>query len=158
MPRKPQKPREQKIVEEFFPVEPQDVKYAIEKKYSPLDVELQGKKEKTFIEKTEVAISKKLHVKAKKPKKDKVSSARTKTKKETQYEPKKITLKKGGYELVITEKPQAALKIASALGKSIKRADKGVPYYEVSRNGKKLVVACAVGHLFTLKQKNPGSV
>src|SRR3989344_4444773 len=95
MPRKPQKPREQKIAEEFFPVEPQDIKYSIEKKNSPLDVELSGKKEKTFIEKTEVAITKKPRVKGKKPKQgSKVSSVRTKTKKETQYEPKKITLKK----------------------------------------------------------------
>ncbi|MBS3086557.1 DNA topoisomerase I [Candidatus Pacearchaeota archaeon] len=158
MPRKPQKPREQKIAEEFFPVEPQDIKYSIEKKNSPLDVELSGKKEKTFIEKTEVAITKKPRVKGKKPKQgSKVSSVRTKTKKETQYEPKKITLKKDGYELIITEKPQAALKIASALGKSVKKSEKGVPYYEVVRDSKKLVVACAVGHLFTLKQKNSGS-
>src|SRR3990167_8983395 len=157
MPRKPQKPREQKIAEEFFPVEPADVKYAIEKKYSPLDVELQGKKEKTFVQKTETVI-KKPKVKAKKQKQDsKVSSGRTKTKKENQYEPKKITLKKDGYELIITEKPQAALKIASALGKSVKKSEKGVPYYEVVRDSKKLVVACAVGHLFTLKQKNSGS-
>src|SRR3989344_1677524 len=157
MPRKPQKPREQKIAEEFFPVEPADVKYAIEKKYSPLDVEIQGKKEKTYVQKTE-AVIKKPKVKAKKPKQDsKINSGRIKAKKETLYEPKKITLKKDGYELIITEKPQAALKIASALGKSVKRAEKGVPYYEVVRGSKKLVVACAVGHLFTLKQKNPGS-
>ena len=33
----------------------------------------------------------------------------------------------------------------------------GVPYYEVDRKGKKIIVACAVGHLFTLKQNTPGS-
>ena len=44
------------------------------------------------------------------------------------------------------------MKIASALGKTVARNIKGVPYYEVSRNGKNIVVACAVGHLFTLKQ------
>ena len=32
-----------------------------------------------------------------------------------------------------------------------------VPYYEVDRNGKKLMVACAVGHLFTLKQNEKGT-
>ncbi|MBS3094538.1 hypothetical protein J4474_02635, partial [Candidatus Pacearchaeota archaeon] len=31
------------------------------------------------------------------------------------YEPQKIELKKNGYDLVITEKPQAAMKIANAL-------------------------------------------
>ena len=56
--------------------------------------------------------------------------------------------------MIITEKPQAAMKIASALGKSDKRNIQGVPYYEINRNGKKIVVACAVGHLFTLKQNS----
>ena len=32
-----------------------------------------------------------------------------------------------------------------------------MPYYEVSRQGKKIIVACAVGHLFTLAQKQNGS-
>src|SRR3989338_4037640 len=165
MPRKPTKPREQKIAEEFFPLEPTDIKYSIEKKNSPLDVELQSKKEKTFVEKTEVAIVKKSIVKKpeRKSKPLKKISVKTPLKKivkkspKKEFEPQKITLKKDGYELVITEKPQAALKIASALGKSIKRADKGVPYYEVTRDSKKIIVACAVGHLFTLKQKTYGS-
>ncbi|MEM4271864.1 MAG: DNA topoisomerase I, partial [Candidatus Pacearchaeota archaeon] len=52
--------------------------------------------------------------------------------------------------LIITEKPQAAFKIASALGKSTKLSEDGVPYYEVSRNNEKIVVASAVGHLFNL--------
>lgn len=60
-----------------------------------------------------------------------------------------------GYELIITEKPQAAKKIAEALakGKAIKEANKGVPYYKITRNGKDIVVACAVGHLFTIAEK-----
>ena len=66
-------------------------------------------------------------------------------------------MKKNGYELIITEKPQAAMKIASALGKPIKNNFQRVPYYEINRQGKKIVVACAVGHLFTLKQNTPGS-
>lgn len=52
--------------------------------------------------------------------------------------------------LIITEKPQAALKIASALGDEKKYAEDGVPYYEVERNGEKIIVASAVGHLFNL--------
>ncbi len=55
--------------------------------------------------------------------------------------------------LIITEKPQAALKIASALGKPKKYSDDGVAYYEVERNGNKIIVASAVGHLFNLTYK-----
>lgn len=55
--------------------------------------------------------------------------------------------------LIITEKPQAALKIASALGNPSKYTEEGVSYYELSRNGKKIVVASAVGHLFGLTYK-----
>ncbi|MFH1711019.1 MAG: DNA topoisomerase I [Nanoarchaeota archaeon] len=67
---------------------------------------------------------------------------------------RKSKLKPGeGYTLIITEKPQAALKIASALGNAKKLVEHTVPYYELERNGKKIVVACAVGHLFGLKQK-----
>ncbi|VVB77726.1 Reverse gyrase [uncultured archaeon] len=63
-------------------------------------------------------------------------------------------LKSDGYVLVITEKPQAASKIAAALssGKDRKLSDGGIPYYELERNGKRVVVACAVGHLFTVSQ------
>ncbi len=52
--------------------------------------------------------------------------------------------------LIITEKPQAAQKIASALGSPIKRSEDGVPYYELIRGGKIITVASAVGHLFNL--------
>ncbi|MEK6830143.1 MAG: DNA topoisomerase I, partial [Nanoarchaeota archaeon] len=55
--------------------------------------------------------------------------------------------------LIITEKPQAALKIASALGNARKYSEEGAPFYELTKDGKKLIVACAVGHLFNLKQK-----
>jgi len=58
-------------------------------------------------------------------------------------------------ELIITEKPNAALKIASALadGKPIKKSINKVPYYEVTHGNKDLIIGCAVGHLFGLKQK-----
>jgi DNA topoisomerase-1 len=59
-----------------------------------------------------------------------------------------------GYTLIITEKPAAAQKIAYALSSSARKlAESGVPYYELTRDNKKIVVACAVGHLFTLTQK-----
>ncbi|MEM4270718.1 MAG: DNA topoisomerase, partial [Candidatus Pacearchaeota archaeon] len=62
------------------------------------------------------------------------------------------------YILVITEKPQAAEKIASALGVARKVSVADVPYFEVSRDGEKIVVAAAAGHLFTLAQKTRGQV
>ena len=52
--------------------------------------------------------------------------------------------------LIVTEKPQAALKIASALGDARKYNENNVPYYELERNGKKIIIASAVGHLFNL--------
>ena len=59
------------------------------------------------------------------------------------------------YELIITEKPNAASKIAEALaeGKLIKENMEGVPYYKVTRGRKDIVVACAVGHLYGLDEK-----
>ncbi len=90
-------------------------------------------------------------------KKAKKSKAKRTTSKQETYLPPELTLKKNGYELVITEKPQAASKIAAALGSYEKKNIKNVPYYEVDRDGKKIIVACAVGHLFTLKQKKSGS-
>ena len=60
------------------------------------------------------------------------------------------------YELIISEKPKAAEKIAKALadGKPIKKSVNKVPYYEVTHGKRDIVVACAVGHLFGLKQKD----
>ena len=59
------------------------------------------------------------------------------------------------YELIIAEKPKAAEKIAKALadGKPIKKSDNKVPYYLVTHGKRDIVVACAVGHLYGLKQK-----
>ncbi len=57
-------------------------------------------------------------------------------------------------ELILTEKPKASLKIATALsdGKIIKHSYKKVPYYEITYKGNKIIVACAVGHLFSLTE------
>ena len=78
-----------------------------------------------------------------------------KTKKEDFADEEGVTIKapKKDSTLIITEKPQAALKIASALGKPRKYSEEGVSYYELERNGKKIIVASAVGHLFGLTYK-----
>jgi len=155
MPKKQKKSHEEKLAENFFPVNPEDIKYAISKPYKSLDIsslitiEKKGRETK---QKTERKKSRKKTTSRKTSKKTKKSNLKFK-----EFKIPKTKLKKGGYELVITEKPQAAWKIASALGKSTKKAINSVPYYEVDRKGKKIIVACAVGHLFTLAQKNSGS-
>jgi DNA topoisomerase I len=62
----------------------------------------------------------------------------------------KNTNKKSDNILIITEKPQAAQKIAYSLGNAKKIVENSVPYYELTRNNKKITVSCAVGHLFSL--------
>lgn len=131
MPNKMKKTREESIAEEYFPVDADDIKTSVEKKVKTEESIAKSKTEKEY----------------KKPAKEK----------ETYLIPR-IKLKNKGYELIITEKPQAALKIASALGEFTKRDIRKIPYYEVDRNGKRIIVACAVGHLFTLKQKENGKL
>jgi DNA topoisomerase I len=60
------------------------------------------------------------------------------------------------YELIITEKPSSAEKIATALADSKpKKISAGqVSYYELTHNGKSIKVASAVGHLFTVVEKD----
>src|SRR3989344_5105060 len=58
------------------------------------------------------------------------------------------------HTLIISEKPSAAEKIAVAIGKVSRKKIGSVSYYEVSDKGKKIIVAPAVGHLFTLRAKN----
>ena len=61
----------------------------------------------------------------------------------------------GKYTLIITEKPDAASRIAAALdsgGNVKKNVAHGVPYYQVCRNGD-LVVVPALGHLYTLAEE-----
>lgn len=59
------------------------------------------------------------------------------------------------YELIITEKPDAAKRVAESLadGKAIKENINGVPYYKITRGKKDIVVGCAVGHLYGLAEK-----
>ena len=59
------------------------------------------------------------------------------------------------YELIICEKPSAAEKVAVALAdtKPEKFTDKDkVTYYKIKKGNKTIYVACAVGHLYTLKE------
>ncbi|MBI3036282.1 DNA topoisomerase I [Candidatus Woesearchaeota archaeon] len=58
-------------------------------------------------------------------------------------------------ELIIAEKPKAAQRIAESLaeGKVVKKGVHGVYYYEISRGKNDIIVACAVGHLFGLAEK-----
>jgi len=58
-------------------------------------------------------------------------------------------------ELIITEKPSAAKKIAEALssGKPIQETVDGVTIYDVTFEGKDIKIVSAVGHLFTVAEK-----
>ncbi|MGD0406487.1 MAG: DNA topoisomerase I [Candidatus Bathyarchaeia archaeon] len=61
----------------------------------------------------------------------------------------------GKYTLIITEKPDAANRIAMALdvyGKAKKIVDSGVTFYQAYRNGD-MVVVPALGHLYTVASK-----
>ncbi|MGB9675578.1 MAG: DNA topoisomerase I [Candidatus Bathyarchaeales archaeon] len=62
------------------------------------------------------------------------------------------------YTLIITEKPDAAQRIASALdsqGKARKMEEKGVPYF-VAKRDKDIIVVPAVGHLYTVAEERSG--
>ncbi len=62
------------------------------------------------------------------------------------------------YTLIITEKPDAANRIATALdaeGKPKKTVSNGVPYYQAYRDGC-IVVVPALGHLYTITSKQKG--
>lgn len=83
-----------------------------------------------------------------------------KTLKKPRKTPKKPAIKKeskpitqGDAILIITEKPQAALKIANALGSARKYAENNVPFYELTRDNKTIIVASAAGHLFGVQQQ-----
>ena len=61
--------------------------------------------------------------------------------------------------MIITEKPDAASRIASALdvaGKAKKIVDNGVPYY-VAQGNEEIVVVPALGHLYTVASQKKGS-
>lgn len=56
--------------------------------------------------------------------------------------------------LIIAEKPSVAQKIASAIGKAQKKSKNGAPYYEVDTSDGKVYVAPAVGHVYSLQEKD----
>ena len=59
------------------------------------------------------------------------------------------------YELILTEKPSQAKKIAECLSESkpIKKSEDGVPYYILTHNGQDIVICSAVGHVYSLTEK-----
>ena len=156
MPKKIKKTKEEITAEDYFPVDQDDLKNTTEKKESEKTDDSKTTIEKIYRKLSKDEIEKVEKVVKKRTRKKKTTKKKVKAKPKD-YSPSQIVLKKSGYELIITEKPQAALKIASALGKSVKRDFKKIPYYEINRDGKEIVVACAVGHLFTLKQTSRGS-
>ncbi len=160
MRKKPTKSKEEKLAENYFPVDEDNLKFAVEKSYKEKKIEV------TQISKPKRKVTRKSPLKKDYPKKTSYKkksnltskkSSSIKSSKIEKYKIPEVSLKKDGYELIITEKPQAALKIAEALGTSKKQNLHNVPYYEVNRKGKKIIVACAVGHLFTLTQNEKGT-
>jgi len=98
----------------------------------------------------------------KKPKskpKAKTSEKKDKDKKQKSFKPQGLEQLSGDSILIITEKPQAATKIAAALSEGDARqlSDGGVSFYEFHKNSQDIIVACAVGHLFSLSQDVKGS-
>lgn len=62
------------------------------------------------------------------------------------------------FKLIIAEKPDAARRIAAALGQKMMSSPKRgqLPLYEVERNGHRLKIMAALGHLYTLRQSGKG--
>ncbi len=169
MKKKQEKTSEEKAVEGDFRVDESDLKYATQKEVKeglPRENILKNVTEKIVKSSSAEIVTqgsvKKNHKKPRKKDIEKVEEFTVlkkkfkKSKRAQEYSHPEFELRESGYELIITEKPQAALKIASALGNAVQKYINKVPYYEVERNSKKILVACAVGHLFTLKQKNNG--
>ncbi len=177
MPKKIKKTHEEKTAEEYFPIDERNLRYTTEKQVKTIVGEkvttANGKNEELIFDRPRMTVEKKYKrheqnkvesveiTNKKKYRKSKRKSltkkiASKKKEKKIKFIPEKISLKKDGYELIITEKPQAASKIASALGKQIQRNFNKVSYYEVDRDGRKIFVVCAIGHLFTLKQNERG--
>ncbi len=62
-----------------------------------------------------------------------------------------------GYTLIVAEKPDAAERIARALNPNFKRMVKfKIPYFELKKDGKKIVVAPTLGHVYTVTQMRGG--
>ena len=129
-------------VESFIPID--DAKIVIEKESKPLP----SIDERTKIERPGIAPATSLL------KSEKSSSQKKNPRlKKAKARPEKISQPIKDSILIITEKPQSAQKIASALGSPSKYSEDGVYFFELERNNKKILVASAVGHLFNLNYK-----
>ncbi|XHH07877.1 MAG: DNA topoisomerase I [Candidatus Bathyarchaeia archaeon] len=63
------------------------------------------------------------------------------------------------YTLIISEKPDAANRIAAALddkGKTLRENDSGVPFFSAKNGDKEIIVASALGHLYTVAGSKKG--
>jgi DNA topoisomerase-1 len=63
------------------------------------------------------------------------------------------------YTLIISEKPDAANRIATALddnGRTIRETDNGVPFFAAKNGDKEIIVASALGHLYTVTEAKNG--
>jgi len=168
MPSKKKKPNPLAVeTKEYLVFDPDDVKDTVEVDVKPrpsID-ELTTVEKKGKVEKKKTTNKKKTsHQPARDKKTPSKKSSVKSTSKNTNSKNKainpKIKLKKDGYILIITEKPQAAAKIAAALAEGDdEKISKpgGVSYYELNRKGKNIVVACAVGHLFSVSQNIKGA-
>lgn len=142
---------------ETAPINPATIKRYVEVPAKPFNPKELVKIEPRLVEVGRLEEAK--QKKTRKPKKSrKATKSRQKTIKEETKEIKPIKRSKGEYILIVTEKPQAAGKIASALGNARKLGERGVSYYKVERDRESIVVAAAAGHLFTLKQKQNGKL
>ena len=141
---------EKEIKDNLIPLDEKDIAHAV-------DVPVKDTLEKTEIIEKVGRVTKKTRKKSFKKRTTKTKKISSKNWVERFKIPGNKKLKIKGPILIITEKPQSSSKIAVALaeGKVEKRSLGGVNYYELMRDGKSIVVACAVGHLFTLAQVKP---
>lgn len=130
-------------VEDFLPID--DAKQTIEKEVKPRP----SVDELTTVESPGKPVPATFLLMKKKVKNEETKEIKVLEKKE----PAKIEAPKRDAILIITEKPQAAQKIAFALGAPRTKTDLGVSYYELQRDGNIILVASAVGHLFNLEYK-----
>jgi len=151
------------IKDNFVPVDEDDVARAVDVPYKEKITESFESTKKTS---EDIKSAQKAKKKVKRNKKSVKKSSRKKGKKLSmrgqienfKVAPVKLKPVGKGYSLIITEKPQAAEKIAEALaeGKVLKNSQNNVSYYTLQRKGKDIQVACAVGHLFSLAQVRNG--
>ena len=122
------KTKEEKVAEEYFPIDEEDLKYTTEKEVKISEPSLShGVIEKEYKKPDRKKLEKIGKVPIKKIRRKKTTSRNLKKKViKKEFIAPKINLKKEGYELIITEKPQAALKISSALGKSVRSEERRV--------------------------------